>query len=373
MTRVVVAEFLKGEKHPKIIGAGDAKTFGLRHGYVVNPELAAESLKKAVTIAEETSGIKIKRAFIGLSGRSMRGTISSGGVVISKADGEVTNLDITKALEEAEGNLQLNNKKIIHTFPVAYKLDGKDVYGRLEGMKGNKLEVKALFITYSLPHLEDLLQVIDLAGIEPIDIISLPLSGSHMAMSERQKMVGGALVDIGAETTTLAVFEDGSLISLQTFPFGAEVITNDIALGLKIPLEKAEEMKLSANATDNSKKKLEEIIDARLSDIFELIDDHLKKIKRSELLPAGIVFVGGGANTFNLEEISISSLGLPAKIGTAEIFGNTRTKLRDASWLNVLGLVTVGKESGNYSESSISGILKNIKSILKSNFKQLLP
>lgn len=373
MTRVVVAEFLKGEKNPKIIGAGEAKTLGLRHGYVANPNLAAESLKKALITAEETSGIKIKRAFVGLSGRSMRGNLSTGSVVISKADGEVTTLDINKAIEEAEGNLELSNRKIIQTFPVSYRLDGKEVFGRIEGMKGNKLEVKALFITYSMTHLEDLLQVVDLAGVEPIDLISLPLSGSHMAMTEKQKIVGGALVDIGSQTTTLAVFEDGTLISLQTFPLGAEAITNDIALGLKIPLEKAEELKLSANSADHSKKKLEEIIEARLSDIFELIDTHLTKIKRSELLPAGIIFVGGGANTLNIEEVSKSTLKLPSKIGASEIFGNTRTKLRDPSWLNVLGLVAVGKEEGNYSPSSLGGVLKNLKNVIKTNFKQLLP
>jgi cell division protein FtsA len=373
MTRVVVGEFIKGEKNPKIIGIGEAKTEGVRRGYITKTDLAVNSVKKAVAMAEETSGIKIKRAFVAIGGISMRGDMSSGSVVISKADGEVTDLDINKALEDSENNLSVSNKKVIHVFPVSYRLDGKEIFGRLEGMRGNKLEVKALFVTYSIPHLEDLLEVIDKAGVETIDVIASPLAGSHLALSEKQKIVGGAIVDIGSETVSLTVFENGTLVSLYTFSIGGEDITNDIALGLKIPLERAEEFKKGNISGDYSKKKLEEIIDARLSDIFELIENHLKKIKRSELLPAGIVFVGGGANTVNLEESSKAVLKLPSKVGVAEIFNNMKTKLREPSWFNVLGLVLMSKDNENYSNSSLTSLLKNLKNTVKSSIKQLMP
>ncbi len=372
-TRVVVGEFGKDEKIPKIIGIGESKTLGLRHGYVVDPPLAVASVKSAVETAEKISGIKIRRAFVALGGISLRGDTSSGSVIISKADGEVTSLDITKALEDAEENLHLNNKKVIHVFPTSFRLDSKEVFGRLEGMRGNKLEIKALFVTYSVPHLEDLLEVIDKAGVETIDVTASPLCSGHLALSPKQKIVGGALVDIGSETVSLSVFENGSLVSLHTFSIGAEDITNDIALGLKIPLERAEEFKLHGVSGEYSKKKLEEIIDARLSDIFELIENHLKKIKRSGLLPAGIVFVGGGANTFHLEESSKSFLELPSKVGTTEIFGNAKTKLRDPSWFNALGIVLLSKDNENYSSGSVSGFFKDIKNTIKSSIKQLMP
>ncbi|MCE9549356.1 pilus assembly protein PilM [Candidatus Nomurabacteria bacterium] len=372
-TKVVVGEFLKGEKNPKIIGAGEAKTFGMRHGYVVNTALVTASVQNAVKIAEETSGIKIKRAFVSVGGVSMRGDISTGSVIISKADGEVTSLDVEKALEESENNLNLNNKKVIHVFPISYRLDGKEVFGRIEGMRGNKLEIKAIFVTYSVPHLEDLLEVIEKAGVETIDVISSSFAGSQIALSDKQKIVGGALVDIGSETVSLAVFENGLLVSLQTFSIGGEDITNGIALGLKIPLEKAEEYKKGNTPDDYNRKKLEEIIDARLSDIFELIENHLKKIKRSELLPAGIVFIGGGANTMNIEEASRDSLKLPAKVGTTDIFGNTKTKLRDPSWFNALGLIILSKDSDNSSHDSLGSVYKNIKNAIKSSIKQLMP
>lgn len=368
-----MGEFIKGEKNPKIVGMGEAKTLGVRRGYVVNTDLAITSVRNAVSMAEETSGIKIKRAFVSIGGISMRGDMSSGSVIVSKADGEVTSLDINKALEDSENNLSANNKKVIHVFPLSYRLDGKEVFGRLEGMHGNKLEVKALFVTYSIPHLEDLLEVIDKAGIETIDVIASPLAGSQLVLSEKQKIVGGALVDIGSEMASIAVFENGSLVSLHTFSIGGEDITNDIALGLKIPLERAEEFKKGSISGDYSKKKLEEIVDARLSDIFELIENHLKKIKRSGLLPAGVVFIGGGANTFNLEEASRKSLKLPSKVGTTEIFNNIKTKLRDPSWFNAVGLVILSKDSENYSNSSFSSFFKNLKNTVKSSIKQLMP
>jgi cell division protein FtsA len=369
----VVGEFLKGQENPKIIGVGESPTQGLRHGYVTNEALATESVRSAVAMAEKSSGIKIKKAFVSLSGTTLRGETSSGGVIISKADGEVTSLDVNKALEDCEDNLSTGNKKIIHVFPVSFRLDGKEVLGRLEGMRGTKLEAKALFITYSIVHLEDLLGVIALAGVETLDVVAAPIAASNIVLSERQKIVGVALVDIGDQKTSLTVFENGLLASIHTFSIGATDVTNDIALGFKIPLQKAEALKWGNSEEEFSKKKLDEIIEARLCDIFESIENHLKKIKRSELLPAGIVFVGGGSNIPMLEDLSKSILKLPSSIGTTDIFGNAKTKLRDPSWFTVLGLLSPKKDGGNYSGGSFSKIIKDLKNTLKSSMRQLMP
>ena len=185
--------------------------------------------------------------------------------------------------------------------------------------------------------------------------------------------MGTALVNIGSETTSIAVFENGLLTALQTFSIGGGDITNDIALGLKIPLETAESFKLGNIYEDYSKKKLDEIIEARLSDIFELIENHLKKIKRAELLPAGIAFIGGGANIKGLEEFSKSALKLPSRIGTCEIFGNTKTKLRDPAWFVALGLLTSQKNDDNNMPGSFGNFFKDLKKSIKSSLKQLMP
>jgi cell division protein FtsA len=375
-TRVVVGEFLKGEKNPRVIGIGESETRGVRHGYIVSISDAAMSLKGALLSAEKVSGIKIKRAFVSIGGITLRSEITSGTAVISKADGEVTSLDINKALEEAEGNLNLSNKKVIQVFPLSFRLDSKEVMGRPEGMRGIKLEAKSLFITSSISHWEDLIEVIAEAGIDPINIIASPIAAANIALSEKQKIVGSALVGIGAETVTLVVFENGLPISLHTFPIGSSDITNDIALGLRIPLEKADGLKLGIISSDYSnypKKKLDEIIEARLTDIFELIENHLKKIKRNELLPAGIIFVGGGSSAEKLEELSKNVLKLPSKIGTTELFGTTKTKLRDPAWFVALGLITKEKDNEGYSDSSIQNFWKDIKTLLKSMVKQLMP
>ena len=372
-TRVVVGEFLKGEKNPKIIGIGESETEGLRHGYVVDSIPATVSVKSAVSIAEKTSGIKIKRAFISVGGGSLRGEFSSGSVIISKADGEVTNLDINKALQDCEDNLNLNNKKVIQIFPISFRLDGKEVLGRLEGMRGTKLEAKALILTYSMQHLEDLIGVIAGAGVETIDIIASPIAISQIVLKQKQKIAGVGLVTIGSETVSLSVFENGLPVSIHTFSIGSSDITNDIALGFKIPLELAERMKQGDVLEDFSKKKLDEIVEARLSDIFELIENHLKKIKRSELLPAGIVFVGGGASTLRLTELSKLALKLPASLGTTDIFGNSKTKLRDSAWFAALGLVISGRDNNSYSEGSFVNLFKDLKNTIKSSIKQLMP
>lgn len=373
VTRVVVGEFIKGEINPRVIGVGEGETKGLRHGYVTTISEVTSSIEKAVLQAEKSANIKIRKAIVSIGGMTLRSEIGNGAIVISKADGEVTNLDIDKALDECEDSLNLSNKKVLRIIPISYKLDGKDVPGRPEGMHGNKLEVKALIISCSSQHFDNMLTAVTEAGIDVIDVIPGPIAGSEIGLSKKQKVVGSALINIGAETTSLIVFENELPISIFTFSIGSSDVTNDIALGLKITLEEAEGLKLGTVDQNYSKKKLDEIIEARFTDIFELVDNHLKKLKRSELLPAGIVFIGGGANTKLIEEMSKNTLKLPSKVGTTMMFGNVKTKLRDPAWFTVLGLLMSGKDSEQYTESSLPGIFKELKSIFKSAIKQLKP
>jgi cell division protein FtsA len=324
-------------------------------------------------MAEASSGIRIRRAFVAVGGATLRGDISTGSAIVSKADSEVTMLDVQKALDDSENNINLNNKKVIQAFPVAYKLDGKEVAGRLQGSIGNKLEVKALFVTCSLQHFEDLIEVIAEAGVEPIDVVPSPIAASHIALTKKQKIVGTAVVQIGSETVSVAVFENEKLISLTSFSIGGADITNDIALGMKVTLEEAEEIKLGTNQSYPFKKKTDEIIEARVADILELVENHLKKIKRSELLPAGIVFTGGGANTKGIEDLSRNFLKLPSKVGTTTLENILKTKLKDPAWFTVLGLLTNSKHKEVYKEGSFSNFMEEVKHALKSSLKQLMP
>ncbi len=183
--------------------------------------------------------------------------------------------------------------------------------------------------------------------------------------------MGAILVNIGAETVTIVVFENGQAISLHVFNIGSTDITNDIALGLKIPLDEAEGVKTGSALGNYPKKKLDEIVEARLSDIFELIDNHLRKIKRSELLPAGVIITGGGAQIAMIENMAKSFLKLPAKMGVAELFGSTKTKIRDSSWFVATGLCVDTKSRGW--NGSKNGIGRDVKNFFKNIGKQLLP
>lgn len=345
----------------------------MRRGYVTDTGQLAKSIERARVEAEKASALPIKRALLAASGTSLRGDASAGMAMVSKADGEVTALDVRKVLEDCEENLKIGNRKIVHIFPQTFRLDGKDVEGRLEGMHGTKLEAKALFVTYSSQHLEDILDAVSMAGVESIDVVAAPIAAATLALSEKEKMVGVALVDIGAETTTLAVYENGTLISLRTFGIGSEDITNDIALGFKIPLETARRLKMGDIMPEYPKKKIDEVISARLEDIFESIENHLKKIKRSGLLPAGVIFVGGGANLSGLSEFSRSALRLPSRVASVDIFANAKTKLRDPAWISALGLLSYSPEALYESEGSFSGLFKDLSNLFKSGFKQLLP
>src|SRR3989344_5691278 len=301
-TKVIIAEaiFEQGHFSPRIIGAGSADSKGLERGYIVSVAEAAESVRLAVSRAEKAAGVKARRAYVSFGGIGLGSAKASGSVAITRADLEITERDLSAVLEAAERSLPstaILNKRIINTIPVEYKIDSLAVWGEALGLKAQKLEVKALFITCFEHHLSQLIKTIEVAGLEVVDVIAAPVAASFVTVSKKDRRVGCLLVDLGAETLSVATFENSNPVSLEVFPIGGSDITNDIALGLKLPLEDAENVKEGGLARSTySKKKLEEIILARLGDCFELIENHLKVIGRDRLLPAGIILTGGGAS-----------------------------------------------------------------------------
>lgn len=375
VTRVFVMSYNKESKVSEVLSVGSAETEGMRLGYVQNIDSVAFSIKRAVSQAEKNANIKIRKAYISIGGISLSSTIENGSAIISKADQEVTHLDVSKALTESEENLDIVNKKIIHIIPIGYKLDGKEIHGRPEGMRGIKLEVKTLFITCLKQNIEDLITAFALAGIEVLDVIASPIASSMVLIGPKQRAAGCALIDIGAETVSIAVFENNLLMSLQVFSIGGMDITKDVALGFKISLDEAESVKLgSVIGGDYPKKKLDEIIEARLSDIFELVGNHLKRIRRNELLPAGIIITGGGAHIYEIEKLAKTQLKLPSHIGPVDPSINTKFKIRDASWYTACGLALSSNDgSNNAIHNSIGDNVKQVKGFLSSLLSQLLP
>jgi cell division protein FtsA len=378
--KVVVTEatYEKGVYSTSVIGTGFAESKGLRHGYIMNPTDTSQSLAIAIAEAEKKSHIKIKKALLSIGGIGVGSVVSHGSLIIPRADSEITDLDIKNVLSIAESEIPSNiaiNKKIIHTIPISYKIDGRVILGQPVGMKGMKFEVKALFVTCLEHHLKDIINTVEDLGIEVTNIMASPLAGSLAILNKTQKIAGCVLANIGSETVSLVIFENGVPISLEVLPIGGTDITNDIALGFKIPLDEAESIKTTLLDHDYPKKKLEEIILARLSDIFDLIESHLKKLGRSGLLPAGIIITGGSSGIATISDLARATLKLPSKVGSLNIStANKNSEIKDSSWSVAYGLCLWSLSNGE--EVPFEGTQTPQKGLFKlifSWFKQFLP
>ncbi len=372
----MVTETMGGSLLPRIIGVGVAESKGLRRGFIVNTEEVAKSVKNAINQAEKTTGLQIKKASLSVGGVGVNAFTQIGATAISRADLEITNLDINKAVEESQNAIAesvLLNRKIIHNIPVSFKIDGKLILGQPAGMKGAKLEAKTFFVTCLEQHLDNLTEAVELAGVKVENFTASPFPASLVNLTRTQKIAGAVLANIGAETTAVAVIENDLPVSLEILPFGSSDITNDIALGLKISLEEAENLKIGNTPLGSfSRRKLDEIIEARLSDIFELIDNHLKKIGRNGLLPAGIVITGGGAGTINIEQSARTSLNLPAKALTGLLGVNSKIQVKENIWSIAYGLCLIGKDGLNEENFGNNFVKKTRLDILRW-FKQFMP
>jgi cell division protein FtsA len=376
--KVVVADAkLKNEKGlPKILGTGVSESHGLRHGYVTNVRDVTDSIRTAVAMAEEKSGVKIKQAFVGINGIGLSSTIVNSSLITSRADAEISDLDLAKIDEQSEKDIPqtaIANRRVIYNIPLQYKIDGIPTLGSPKGLSGNKMELKTLFITCLDHHVADLIQAVNQAGIKVEDIVASPIAAGFVVLSKSQKVAGCVIANIGSETVSIAVFENNIPTSLEVFPIGSTDITNDIALGLRVPLEEAEQIKIGAiTGSSYPRKKLDEIVSARLSDIFDLIEAHLKRIGRNGLLPAGIVFTGGGSGLSSIDNMAKVALRLPARIGN--INSGATSSSKDAIWAVAYGLCLWGlnNEDGTEIDNSMQFFI-NLWKVIKSRISRLLP
>jgi len=377
--RVVVAENLGANNLPKILGGGSSLSKGLRHGYIINGSECLKSVGAAVAQAEKSSGERIRRAYLSVGGIGLSSTTGNGQAIISRGDQTITELDLDLAVQTAEESIPgavIQNRKIIYTIPINWKIDGKLVLGRVLGLKGLKLEVKVLFVTCLESHINDLLEAVEEAGIDVIDVVASPIAASFVTLGKPQKMAGCVLCNIGAETLSIVVFENNIPISIEVFPIGGADITNDIALGLRVALEEAESIKLGGiTQSSYPRKKLEEIIEARLGDMFEFIENHLKKIGKNGLLPAGIILTGGGSYMNSIEEVARGALHLPSRVASLKV-NDGKIVIKDSSWSVAYGLCIMGtipEEEDRLGFNRHSGTFLNIFGKIWDWLKQFLP
>jgi len=390
--KVVVAEASQTSYGtPTVLGVGYAESKGLRHGYIINQNDAIRSIRKAIRQAERTSHMAIKRVFLSVGGIGLSSHRAVGQVMISRADNEITELDVDKALAAAQQAIPPTiaiNKKSIHQIPIQFRVEGKPILGSNPvGMKGVKLEVDVLFVMSLEHHLSELIQAVEDAGVEIADVMASPLAASLVSLTKAEKIAGVVLTNIGSETVSIVVYEDDIPISLETFPTGSNDITNDIALGLQVSLDEAElikkELEGGASSIKHPRKKLEEIIDARLSDIFDLIAAHLKKIGKTGMLPAGIVITGGGSGITTVEDLAKSYLKLPSKVAALvcndqieECLHDKNVSIKNATWAVAYGLCVFGLHAegeGSISNFNFGRMFKALRDRALKFFKQFLP
>lgn len=348
--QTVVAEQKKGEEGLRVLGIGMAHAAGMRRGFVVDLDDAAISIRKSVEEAKKASGVPIKSVSLAVGGSHVSVSSSRGVVAVSRADGEISPEDVKRAIAAAESFVAKNpNKEILHIIPRDFKIDNDGGIKDPVGMHGVRLEVDTLIIETSVSSLKNIFKCVEGIGVRIDDYMFSPLASSHAALSKRQKELGVMLLDIGGGTTSFMVFEEGVPIHAGVIPIGGAQVTNDIAIGLRVHVDTAERIKIAQgsclpesvskreivklidfvekekhqNISSQNQElfgsyprlQLAEIIEARLQDLFELLKKELKKIGKTELLPAGVVLVGGAATTPGIADLTRREMKLPVEIG----------------------------------------------------------
>jgi cell division protein FtsA len=269
------------------------------------------------------------------------------------------------------------NKFLLHTIPLTYHLDGEELFADPVGLSGNELVIEYSLVSCLSQHRDGLITVVSRAGIDIIDIIASPVAASVIALSKRVRTAGAALVDIGSETLSVSVFEHDALIHTAVIPCGASLITNDLALGLQISLDEAESIKFgkrTEKASSTSKKRIQEIVEARIMDMLEIIKKRLSLWGKDQLLPGGITLIGGGSQHEHIDTYARTYLKLPIQLAQPDKLIPSKRGL-DASWFAVYGLCFLGDQQPQYRSTGVNlkKLLKDTKGTIKGFFEQFLP
>lgn len=386
--RTVIVQVFPEEELPRVIGVGIAQSSGLRKGMIVDLEEAVKSVNESVEKAERNAGVAVNSAIISLGGNHITSQSSKGVVAVGRADGEVTEDDVARVINAAQAISVPANKEIVHIIPKNYSLDDQKNIKDPLGMNGVRLEVDAMIIEGSTPVIKNLIKCLEQAGIKIDDFVLAPLAAAKACLSKRQKELGVILIDIGGGTTSVAVYEENDLLHTAILPIGGSHITNDIAIGLRTSIDVAEKVKIEyGNAAPGEISKKEdinlaeidaqeegivsryhvaEIIEARLEEIFNMVNKELKTIGRDKLLPGGIVLTGGTAKLPGAVDLAKNILGLPAQTGFPSPLGGLIDKVDEPSFVTAVGLVLWGLESmpsgklgGFFSSNKLVGNFSN--------------
>ncbi|MCA9388716.1 cell division protein FtsA [Candidatus Berkelbacteria bacterium] len=391
-----------GESGIEILAMAKVTNTGLRKGQVVDIGETVSSISAVLEDIERIAQIPAQNAIVSIGGAHIE-TISSKGVIaVARPDGEITPQDVDRVLEASRAVAMPANREIIHVLPRSFTVDAESGIIDPVGMTGIRLEVEAHVISCASAAVKNLVRAVNQAGLQIQDLVFSPLASAEFALNKRQKESGVVLIDIGAGTTSVAVYEEGDLVHATILPVGSMHITHDIAIGLKTSIDLAEAVKIRyGNALkDNVRdvdtidltvldpkelqrpkaKYVAEIVEARLGELFLMIKEELSKIGKDGTLPAGAILTGGGSQLNGLVSYAKQSLHLPVKRGVplAEYPGNV-DKLDDPTYATSIGLIlwAMGHQSLTEISSSPKKMsfdsMEGVVGKAKDFFKQLLP
>ncbi len=361
--RCLVAHIDGTSGTPTIVGVGSAPNTGMRKGTVVNLSGPAQAIDDALGEAERMSGYQVNEATLSINGTHILSTHADGMIAVGGSDHAINYEDLRRIEEVATTGKVPANREILDIVPHAYKLDGQDNIKDPLGMTGTRLEVDAHVVSALAPHLTNLQKSAESAKVTAHSIVVAGIAAARAVLTEQQLENGVALIDIGGATTNLAVYEEGDLQYSAVLPYGGINITNDLAIGLKTDPEIAEKVKLehatalirSENSGISLKqdaeiytfetKDIDEIVEARLEEIFEGIQTELKKAGRAGKLPGGVVLTGGTAQLKDIAEYAKKSLGLAARIGKTSGYGGVSDDIANPQYATVVGLMLIDADS----------------------------
>lgn len=365
--RCVVGHIDASTGTPTVVGVGKADNSGMRKGVVANLAGPAQSIDDALGEAERMSGYQVDAATISINGAHIISTKADGMIAVGAQDHEITPGDLGRIEEVATMGKVPANREILEVVPHSYRLDGQDNIKDPLGMTGTRLEIIANVVSALAPHLTNLQKSAEMAKVTSHAIIPSVLAAAKAVLTEQQLENGVAVIDMGSATTGIAVFEEGDLQYAAVIPVGGLNITNDLAIGLKTDPEIAEKIKLAhASAVHRSGGKLtlkhekevlsfdagdiDEIVEARLDEIFDAVQKELKKAGRAGQLPSGVVLTGGTANIKGIADYAKERLGLAARIGKARGFGGVAENIEAPEFAAAVGLMLIDSQSGSSPE-----------------------
>ena len=364
----ILADVSDAER-PRVVGVGICPSKGMHKALVVNINEARESIRESVRKAEQASNYKVESAYVGVTGRHVASMNNRGVVAITRNDRLVRPDDLKRVLTSSQSVKTTSERRLLHVIPRGYTVDGQPGIKNPVGMHAFRLDVETHVITAAVTSVQNLVKCIHSVGIDVEDLVLEPLASSEAILTEDEKQVGVILADIGGGTTDIAVFREGSIWHTSVLPVAGYQLTRDVAIGLGLPFDIAEEMKkkygsvmpVYEGATDTapaisqdghgvSYQDLCDIIRARVEEILKLIMLEMPASEQKTLFPAGLVLTGGSANLSGIAPLAQDLLRLPVRIGVpANLYGISEV-LQDPAYATSVGLLLWGvKHDGNKS------------------------